>query len=317
MVKFVAKRLLAMIPVLIGITLFIFAILSVVPGNPARLVLGVDATQEEVIALEEEMGLNDPFFTRYLNYMGGVLKGDFGTSWVHRYDVGEEIMSRMPLTMTIALGAMVMQIVFGLPIGIISAVKQYSTLDMVITAFAMALTSAPSFWLGLILMLVFALKLGWLPAIGAASWPGYILPTITLASGIMAGMIRTTRSNMLESIRQDYVRTARAKGAPEKMVIFRDVLPNALMPIVTLVGMNFGQNLSGAIVTETVFALPGIGTLMYQAVFSRDMPVTMGCIIFMAICICAVNLIVDMLYAYIDPRVKSQYLAAAGGGKRK
>lgn len=304
-----------MIPVLIGITFFIFSVLSVVPGDPARLVLGVDATEDQVESLRIEMGLKDPFLVRYFNYMSGVIRGDLGTSWVNRFNVAEEIKSRIPVTLIVAVGAMVVQIIFGLPIGIISAVRQYSKTDVVITVLAMGLTAAPSFWLGLMLMLFFSLKMGWLPAMGVASWQGYILPVVTLASGIMAGMIRTTRSNMLESIRQDYVRTSKAKGASEKSIVFRDVLPNALLPIVTLIGINFGQNMSGAIVTETVFALPGVGTLMYQALFSRDMPVVMGCIMFMAIIICIVNLIVDILYAYIDPRVKAQYLESVSRRK--
>ncbi len=317
MLRFVFKRILSMIPTIIGITLLIFVIMSIVPGDPARLALGIDATEDQIEAFREEQGLNEPFLVRYFNYMAGVLHGDFGTSWYNHYDVGAEIKTRLSITLVIALGSMIVQIIVGLPIGIIAAVKQYSFLDTSITGISMLLTSAPTFWVGLLLMLLFCLNLQWLPAIGTDSWKNFVLPIITQSAGIMAAMIRTTRSNMLECIREDYVRTARAKGAKENSIIFRDVLKNALLPIVTVVGMNFGMNMSGAIVMETIYAMPGLGSLVYGGLASRDMPVVMGCMIFMSIFICAANLIVDILYAFIDPRVKAQYIAESARARAK
>jgi peptide/nickel transport system permease protein len=217
-------------------------------------------------------------------------------------------MVRIPVTLKLSLGALVIVVFFGLSIGIISAVKQYSFIDTISLLFTMIATAMPAFWLGLLLMLFFALQLGWLPATGVGSFSNYIMPWITIAFGYMAMLVRMTRSSMLEVIRQDYTRTARAKGAKEKTVILKHALRNALLPIITVIGLNLGQMVGGSLVTETVFALPGVGTLLLSAIRQQDIPIVMATIIFVAIAIGIINLIVDILYAFVDPRLRTQFI---------
>lgn len=311
MAKYIAKRLLMMIPVLLGISFVVFSLLELSPGDPAQVILGQRATPESIAALREEMGLNEPFLTRYVTYIGNVLTGDFGNSYRTKLPVMNEIMVRMPTTLILAVGAMVMMVVLSIPIGILSAVKQYSLLDNATLAGALLLSSMPAFWLGTIMILFFALKLGWLPAKGGGSFSGYIMPWFAMAASSMATLVRLTRSNMLEVIRADYIKMARAKGASERHVIIRHALRNACLPIVTIIGMNFAKLLGGTMIIESVFGLSGLGTLAVTAVNQLDIPMVMGEVLFISCIIGLMNLVVDILYVYIDPRLKSQYVSVS------
>lgn len=311
MKKYIAKRLLMMIPVLLGISFVVFGLLELSPGDPAQVILGQRATPESIAALREEMGLNQPFLVRYVKYILGILTGDFGISYRTKLPVMQEILMRLPTTLIIAFGSMVMMVILALPIGILSAVKQYSIIDNVTLAGALLLSSMPGFWLGTIMILLFALKLGWLPAKGGGSFAGYLMPWFALAASYMATLVRLTRSNMLEVIRADYIKMARAKGASERQVIVRHALRNACLPIVTIIGMNFAKLIGGTMIIEQVFALSGLGTLAVTAVTQLDIPMVMAEVLFVSFIIGIMNLIVDILYVYIDPRLKSQYVSTS------
>ena len=308
MVRFIGKRILQMIPVILGISLIIFTILDFTPGDPARMKLGANASPEDVEELREEWGLNDPFFTRFVNFWKGVFRWDFGVSWRTGFPVAEEMADRIPVTLTLAFLSALIMVIIGIPIGVVSAVKQYSLIDNISMVVALTLASIPSFWFGLMLMLLFAFKLGWLPATGVESFSSYILPSITAAACLTGSLVRVTRSNMLEVIRQEYISTARAKGAPERSVIFTHALRNALLPVITVVGNNFGIMIAGALITETVFALPGVGSLLITSVRNKDVPVVMTNILFVAVIISVINLIVDIIYTFVDPRLKTVYM---------
>ncbi len=308
MSKFILKRILLMIPVILGMAFFIFGILELAPGDPARIILGDKAPPETVEALREEMGLNEPFLKRFANYIVKAVQGDFGKSYRTKLPVFQEIMERFPTTIILALGSIVLMVIIGVPIGVLSAVKQYSLLDNATLALALVLASMPGFWFGTMLILLFALQLGWLPVTDASSFKGFILPWFALMAGNMATLVRMTRSNMLEVVRADYIKMARAKGAPERRVIVVHALRNALMPIITIIGMNLSTLLGGTMIIESVFALPGLGTLAVTAVRGKDIPMVMAEVIFIALLGGFINLFVDVLYAYIDPRLKSQYV---------
>lgn len=305
--RFILKRVLLMIPILFGVTIIVFTVMSFTPGDPARLMLGQAAPKEAVEQLREEMGLNDPFVVRYVRYMGDALHGDFGTSYRTGRPVFEEIFVRFPVTLKLALTSIALVILIGIPIGILSAVKQYSFLDVISTVSAMLMASIPGFWLGLMMILLFSLHLGWLPSNGIGSFSHYIMPTIALALPIAAEVLRMTRSTMLETIRQDYIRTARSKGATEKIVIWRHALKNALLPVITVIGSEFGGLLGGTILIESVFAIPGLGSLVVNSIRTKDVPQVMAATLFIALIFCVVLLLVDIAYAYIDPRVKARY----------
>ncbi len=304
MLKYVVKRLLMLIPVIIGVTLLIYVVMSLAPGNPAELILGSDATQEAIAAKEAELGLNEPVLLRYGKYMLNVLRGDFGRSWYNGYNVIDEFMSRVPNTIILGLLSVSLSIVVGIPFGILAAVRQNGVIDYATLVVAMLFASMPAFWFGLMAQIFFCIQLGLLPAVGADSLVHFIMPAITLSGGSIAGMVRLTRTSMLEVIKLDYVRTARAKGASERRIISRHVLRNGLLPVVTSVGSHLAVIVGGAIVTESVFSIPGTGSLMINAVKIRDVPVVMGVIIIIAVFVGCVNLLVDLLYAVIDPRVK-------------
>ena len=307
MVKYIVKRFLMMIPVIIGISLLVFLVMKATPGDPARIVAGSEADEETVEEIREQLGLNKPVLEQYVNYMAGLLRGDMGTSFANGKPVLQEILSRLPVTFTLAFFAVAIATVLAIPLGILSATKQYSILAYISTVFSLIGVSMPNFWLGLMLILLFALKLGWLPSGDAATWKGYILPSVTMAVGAMANFMRTTRSSMLDVIRQDYIRTARAKGAGENHVIIKHALRNAMIPVITVIGLQMGTLLGGAVVNETVFSLPGLGTLMIGAIKQKNEPVVLGSLITFAIIFSIVNLLVDILYAFIDPRIKSGY----------
>lgn len=307
MVKYILQRLGMMVIVVLGISFIVFTIMNLTPGNAAQLILGQSASPEQVAKLEAELGLNEPFFVRYFEYIVDMFQGEFGNSYQTKLPVFEEILSRFPTTLTLAAVAMFFATLIGVPVGVISAVRQYSFVDAVSTVAALIFASIPSFVLGLVLMLVFALNLHWLPATGLHDITGYILPAVTLSTGTMATLVRMTRSTMLEVLKQDYIRTARAKGAEEKSVILKHSLRNALLPIITVIGVDFGYLLAGTVVIESVFAISGIGSLLITSIRMKDTPVVMAAIMFVTIAYSLVNLLVDIIYAYIDPRIKSQY----------
>jgi peptide/nickel transport system permease protein len=308
MLKYIVLRLLLMVPVLVGISLILFVIMDLTPGDPARSILGDYAYQEDVDALREEMGLNDPFAVRYVRWVVNAVRGDFGRSYRSDIPVVEEIGGRFPATVSLAFLATLIAIVVGIPIGIVSAIRQYSVVDFGSMTVALLFTSVPPFWLALMMILLFALRLGWLPAIGGDTWKHFVMPAIALSAAQMAAMIRMMRSTMLEVIRQDYIRTAKAKGASEMRVVFKHALRNALLPVITVVGISFGHLMGGALIIESVFGISGIGTLMINSVKSKDSPVLIAAVLVTALIGGLVNLGVDILYTYIDPRVKSQYV---------
>jgi peptide/nickel transport system permease protein len=301
-----------MIPVIIGISFIIFSILALTPGDPAQIILGDGATPEAISELREQMGLNDFFIVRYIRYIAGAVRGDFGLSYRTQLPVLNELLARLPNTLVLALFGVGCAAMVGVPIGIISAVKQYTLIDNATRVFAMVMTAIPAFWLGLMLMLAFALKLRLVPAIGADTWEGFILPSVTLAIGNMAVMIRMTRSTMLEVIREDYIRTALAKGVSRRKVILRHALANALLPIVTTIGINFGLQMGGAMICETVFSIPGLGTLIITSVRQKDIPMVMASVIFVALTISLVTLAMDLIYSFFDPRVRMQNFRKGG-----
>lgn len=305
--KYVLKRILLLIPVLLGVSLLVFAIMSLTPGDPAQLILGENAPREAVLKLREEMGLNDPFFIQYLRFVKNAILGDFGRSYTTGREVFGEIFARFPNTFILAILGIIISVCIGIPIGIISATRQYSFLDSFSMIIALLGVSMPVFWLGLMLILTFSVKLGWLPSGGFDGFKSIILPAVTLGVGSAAIITRMTRSSMLEVIRQDYIRTARAKGVAEKVVINKHALKNALIPIITVVGLQFGNLLGGAVLTESVYSWPGVGRLMVDAIRQKDTPTVLAAVVFLAAAFSVVNLLVDILYAYVDPRIKSQY----------
>lgn len=272
MLKYIGKRILIMIPILIGISLLVFFILTIMPGDVAVIQIGSSATEENVALWKEQHGLNDPFFVRYFKYIGGVLRGDFGSSWRTNLDVKMEFSQRISSTVILSVGALFLVCIIGLPIGILSAVKQYTMFDYSCILMTLLLTSIPAFWLGLVLMLFISLQLNLLPSTGADTFAHYILPWITLSATLTAQTIRMARSTMLEVIRQEYIKTAKAKGARPYQVIIKHALRNALLPLITVIGLQFGVTIGGTIVTESVFAIPGVGTYLLQAVKQHDVP---------------------------------------------
>lgn len=308
MLKYIVRRIIAMIPVLLGITFLVFMIMQMAPGDPVRIILGENASPEAVEQMREEMGLNDNLLVQYGRYMVNLCKGDMGTSYTNKRPVSQEVFSRLPATLKLALVSAVVSILIAIPLGVLAAVKQNTLFDNISMVISLIGISMPAFWLALMLMLFFSLKLGWLPAQGANDgWRSLVLPSISIGFMNMAAIARTTRSSMLETIRQDYIRTARAKGITEREVIGHHAFNNALIPTITVVGVQLGGLLGGAVLTETVFAWPGLGRLMVQAVNGRDVPVVLGCIVILSIGFSIVNLVVDLLYGCIDPRVRTMY----------
>lgn len=307
MFQYVVKRILFTIPVLIGVTFIIFTMMYFTPGDPARMILGDTATETEVEELREEMGLNDPFLVRYGNYMWDLCHGDLGNSYVTGLPVTEEILARLPITARLAVLSCIFSVMIGVPVGVLSAVKQYSSLDNITMILALLGITIPSFWLAMMLVMVFSVNLGWLPASGLYGWKYYILPVISISAVSIATFTRMTRSSMLEVIRQDYIRTARAKGQTEGKVITRHALKNALIPIITVIGIQFASGLSGAVVNEQIFAIPGLGKMMVDAIKARNYPVVQGGVLLIAVMFSVLNLVIDLLYAFVDPRIKSQY----------
>lgn len=306
--KFLIRRILFLIPTLLVVIFIVNFIMGLTPSSPGVLILGENASKEAINQKNEELGYNDPFLVQYFRYVKNALKGDLGTSWKSDRKVTAEIMARLPVTITLAIGAVVIGAIVGVTLGVISAIKQYSFIDFGGTALAMILASFPGFWIGMMLIILFSLILGLLPSYGASSLKHFILPWITAACPFIASQLRMTRTSMLEVIRMDYIRTARAKGQKESKIISIHALRNALLPVVTILGIEFGALLGGTVTIETVFSLPGVGSLIIESIRMKDIPVVTGATIMLVIGFSILMIIVDVLYAYIDPRIKSRYV---------
>ena len=307
MLRYIAKRLLMLIPVILITSFLIFWAMSLTGGDPAMIVAGEGASKEEIEAVREELGLNDPFMVRYFNYVKGMVTGDMGKSYVTNKDVFKTFMEKLPNTLMLGGAAVLIAIVIALPLGIYTAIHQNTWKDTAGMIFALFGTSMPNFWLGLMLIIIFSLTLGWLPSGGKSGFSSLILPALTVGLGLAALITRTTRSSMLDVIRQDYMTTARAKGCSEKRVIFTHGLKNALIPIITAIGLQMSMVITGSVLAETVFSWPGIGRLVYDSIAKRDTPMVTGSIILCSVFMCLINLFVDLLYAFFDPRIKAQY----------
>jgi len=304
MFNYLIKRLLSTIPVLIGISLLLFFMLRMLPGDPAQVLAGQMATPQEIENIRHQLGLDRPIYEQYAVYMSRLVRFDLGRSARTQNPVTVEIWARLPNTILLAVVAITLACLFGIPAGIISAVRPYSWIDYLVTMAALFGMSMPVFWLGLMLVVVFAVILKWLPAGGTGSWQHVILPSFTLAAFVVAFIARMTRSTMLETLSQDFTTTARSKGLKEKVVIVKHALKNALIPIITVVGLQFGSLLAGAVLTETVFAWPGLGRLLYNSISARDYPMIQGVILIFGLLYIFVNLVVDLIYAFVDPRIR-------------
>ena len=307
MSRYVIKRLVMLIPVLIGVTFLVYFIISLSPGDTAAMLAGEDADAATIEALRKELGLDQPVIVQYAKYMLNLIQGDMGNSYKTGRPVTNMIVSCFPNTAKLAFWSILVAVGIALPIGIISATKQYSMFDNVGMVVALIGVATPNFWRGLMMIILFSLNLGWLPSGGNKGWSSYIMPAITLGTGDAALITRMTRSSMLEVIRADYIRTARAKGVPENKVVYQHALRNALIPVVTAIGLQFGSLLGGATLTETVFAWPGIGRSTVDSIKTKDTTQVLGNIVVLTITFSCVNLLVDILYAFIDPRIKAQY----------
>lgn len=314
MIRFVFKRLMTMIPVLLFVTLIIFTMTYFTPGDPAEFTLGDLATEQDREVFREEHGLNDPYLIQYFNYITKLLlKGDLGTSYATKRPVMQEILERFPNTVKLAAFSTIIAVVIGIGGGILSATKQYSIIDNISTGVSLLGVSIPVFWLGMMLILLFSVNLRWFPASGSSSFKYFVLPAFTLGSVAAASIMRMTRSSMLEVIRQDYIRTARAKGQTEKLVIWMHALKNSLIPVITVIGLQFGRLLGGAVVVESVFSFSGLGKLMVDSIMAKNSPVVQGGVLFIATVMCITNLVIDVLYGFVDPRIRSQYMGKKTG----
>lgn len=307
MAKYVFKRLILVLPTLLLASLLIFWAMSLTGGDPVQILLPENATVEQQEALREELGLNDPFFIQYFNYLKGIVTGNMGESYVTGLDVFDTFLKRLPMTLKLGGSAIIVAVIISIPLGIWTAVNQNTwkdTLGMVVALFGVAM---PNFWLGLMLIILFSLKLGWLPSGGSGGIEYLILPAITVGFGLAALITRTTRSAMLDVLRQDYMTTAKAKGASYKRVLFKHGLGNAMLPIVTAIGMQFSLVMTGSTLAEVVFSWPGIGRLVAESITKLDTPMVTGSIILCCILMAVINLMVDIIYAFIDPRIKAEY----------
>lgn len=316
--RFIVKRIIMIIPMMLAITFIVFALVSLSPVNPGRLKLGVEATEEQVNQINEELGVNDPFLVQYFNWVIKAVQGDFGESYYRDRPVMDDILARWPNTILLTFLSIVIAMVIGIPLGVLAAVKQYSWMDRVFTTSAMFFAAIPTFCMATLFVLLFSHILRWVPAsgvtMGVKSW---ILPSMTLGISYSASFLRFTRSTMLETIRQDYIRTARSKGLPEKTVIWGHAFRNALLPLITITGMNLGGLLGGAVIMESVFVIPGLGTLVLDSIQRNDIPICMAAISMLAFTYLIIMLIVDILYAVVDPRIKARYQSAGRKKKRK
>jgi peptide/nickel transport system permease protein len=304
MLRYILHRILMLVPVLLGVTLVSFSLLHLVPGDPAEILGGQEATAADIARIRAEYGLDKPLVVQYLRFVGNALRGDMGISIASRHPVRELLFQRLAFTLQLSFASILVASAIGLLAGIISSTRQYSVFDTASMLGALFGISMPIFWLGLLLILVFAVKLHWLPSGGTGGLRYLILPAIALGTASAAVIARMTRASMLEVARQDYIRTARATGYRERVVIFRHGLKNAMIPVLTVFGLEFGYMLGGAVLTETVFSLPGIGRLLVEGIFMRDYPVVQGAMMVVATTFVLVNLLTDVAYAFFDPRIR-------------
>ena len=308
MLRYIFKRILMMIPVLLGVLFLVFTMNEISPGDPAAMIAGDAASVEVVEQIREDLGLNKPLPVRFFNYTKNlVLHGDLGTSYKTKRPVVDEVMARLPTTILLSLTSAAFAVLLSIPIGIISAIKQNTWIDNLLMVLALIGVAMPAFWQGLMTIILFSVKLGWFPSYGFTTPAHWFMPVLTIGTGAMASLVRITRSSMLEVIRQDYIRTARAKGQTERKVIISHALRNSMIPIITAIAIQLGSMLGGAIVTETVFAIPGIGMLMIQSIKARDYPTIQGAVVVIAVMFSLLNLVVDIIYTFVDPRLKSIY----------
>lgn len=309
MYKYVLKRLFWMIIIMLGVTFVIFTITYFIPGDPAQTLLGNTATDAEVAAKRAELGLDKPYVVQLLNYFGQVLRLDFGQSWAYNVSVSGELLNRLPVTILVGGLAMLIQVIIGIPLGVFAAVNQSKWQDNLSMAISMVLVSVPDFWIALMMIVLFSVKLGWLPPMGTSSWKCFIMPVIAAGIGGIANNARQTRSSMLEVFRADFVTTARSKGQKENVVIWKHMFPNALMPIITMVIGGLGRIVGGTAVIETIFTIPGCGLYLLNGINMLDYPVIRGATIILALFSAVAVLLMDIVYAYVDPRIKAQYIS--------
>lgn len=302
--SYLVRRLLATIPVLIGVATLVFSLLHLVPGDPAVSMLGESAAPEDVTALRERLGLDRPLLEQYVGYMRGLARGDLGTSFRYNTPVTTEIVQRLPNTVRLAAAAMAVALLIGIPLGVLGAVFKGRAVDHAAMAGSLVGVSVPAFWLGPMLALIFSVRLGLLPVSGTGSPAHLVLPAVTLGAALAAILARITRASVLEELRELYVVAARAKWVSRRRSIWVHALRNALIPVVTIIGLQVGALLTGAIITETIFAWPGVGRLLIQAISFRDYPLVQGCILFVAITYVGVNLLTDLAYSWLDPRIR-------------
>ena len=298
------RRILQVVPVMFVISLLVFLMMHMIPGDPVRNMLGIEASKEAVEAERERLGLNDPLPKQYARFLGGVVHGELGTSIFSKKSVTQEILAKYPYTAKLAVGGTIFAAVVGVLIGITCAVKRNTVTDSSLVALSLVAVSTPSFFLALLMIMFFTLQLGWLPSVGLRTPAHYVLPVVTLGMQSVGLIARTTRSAMLDVLNQDYIRTSRARGIPETVVVYYHALKNAMIPILTVVGLRFGGLLAGSTLVETVFSVPGIGRYLVDGVLKRDFPVVQGTILVLAFTFVLVNVIVDLLYAAVDPRIK-------------
>ncbi len=304
MLRFTLRRLLLTIPVLLGVATLVFALLHLVPGDPAQVMLGEAAAQSDVDELRTKLGLDRPFAAQYLQFIAGVVQGDFGTSFRYGTPVFAEIAQRLPNTLELALAAMSVAILIAIPLGILGALYRGKAIDQAAMTVSLLGISMPNFWLGPLLAILFAVGLGWLPVSGTGNWRHLVLPAVTLGAALAAILARMTRASLIEELRELYVLAARARGLSYTRAVLRHALRNSLIPVVTILGLQFGAVLTGTIITETIFAWPGVGRLLIQAINFRDYPLVQGCILFIATTYVLVNLLVDLAYGWLDPRIR-------------
>ena len=305
--RYCARRLLETIPLMLVISIFVFMFIHLLPGDPAQTLAGKEATVEEVEAIRAEFGLDKPLIVQYFNYMKDLFRGDMGRSLKSNIPVSELIWSRFQFTIQLVCAGLVWAPFAGIFIGVICAIKRGTFLDLIGMLLAICGLSAPGFWLGLMGIQYFSVHLGWFPVSGLDSWRSFILPSIVMGTGIMATLARYSRSSMLEIIRQDYMRTARAKGVSKMTVILHHGMRNCWIPIITVAGLQFGTLLGGIVIIENVFAWPGVGNFLLTSITSKDTPCVLGAIVLFTVVFSVVNLVVDIIYAFVDPRIKAQY----------
>ncbi len=304
MTRYLARRLLLTIPVLLGVATLVFALIHLVPGDPAQTMLGESASPDEVAHLRTTLGLDKPLLAQDRDFLSGVARGDLGTSFRYGTPVTREIRQRVPDTAVLAVCAMAVAVVFALPLGIIAAMYRGRFTDHAAMTIALAGISMPNFWLGPLLAILFAVNLGWLPVAGSGTVAHLVLPSVTLGAALAAILARMTRASLFEELRELYVLAARARGLSRVRAILRHAFRNSLIPIVTIIGLQFGAVLTGTIITETIFAWPGVGRLLIQAINTRDYPLVQGCILFISVTYVAMNLITDLTYGFLDPRIR-------------